>query len=259
MNPESSDTIPPISSPFTTTHWSLIIKAGGDSGTVADNALEELCRSYWPPLYAFIRRIGNNATDAQDLTQSFFEHLLSEKRFSLADPARGRFRSFLLTSLKHFLVNDWRKANRMKRGSGALHLSFNCDPEEAMYVREPSTNETPETIYDRRWARRLLEHALESVGQDYHRTGQGLLFEEIRQLVWGAGSEHGYAVIGPKLGLSEGAFKVAVHRLRLRFRQRVRDAVAATLPDPENVEEVDAELEYLQKVLREGGASQDVA
>ncbi len=253
MNPESSDTLPPPSSPFTTTHWSLIIKAGSDGGDAADIALEELCRAYWPPLYAFVRRIGNNPNDAQDLTQSFFEHLLSEKRISLADPARGRFRSFLLTSLKRFLVNDWRKANRMKRGAGALHLSFNCDPEEAMYVREPSTDETPETIYDRRWARRLLENALESVGQDYQRAGQGDLFEQIRQLVWGDGSDFGYASIGAKLGLSEGAFKVAVHRLRLRFRQRVRDAVAGTLPDPGNVEEIDAELEYLQKILRNGG------
>jgi RNA polymerase sigma-70 factor (ECF subfamily) len=259
MNPEASDTLPPLSSPFTTTHWSLIIKACGDGGALSERALEELCKAYWPPLYAFVRKSGNNPTDAQDLTQAFFQHFLSEKRFSVADPARGRFRSFLLTSLKRFLVNDWRKATRLKRGSGALHLSFNCDPEEAMYVREPSTNETPETIYDRRWARSVLEHALESVGQDYHRAGQGELFDEIRRLVWGMGSDFGYAVIGPKLGLSEGAFKVAVHRLRLRFRQRVRDAVAATLPDPLNAEEVDAEVEYLQRVLRSGGSNSGVA
>jgi RNA polymerase sigma factor (sigma-70 family) len=259
MNPSFSDAIAPVPSPFTTTHWSVVFEAGSEGGPAAAAALEQLCKAYWPPLYVFVRRSGYNRTDAEDLTQAFFEHLLSEQRLVQADPARGRFRTFLLSSLKHFLVNDWRRARRLKRGAGAQHLSFNCDPEEALYAREPATIESPDRIYEWRWATRLLEQALESLGQDYQRAGQNNLFCKIRELVWGDGSDISYASIAAALGLSQGALKVAIHRLRIRFRKRVRDAVAATLPDPKNPDDIEEELGYLQEVLRRGPGDSGVA
>lgn len=239
-----------MSSPFVTTHWSLVINAGHAGSASSEAALEQLCRTYWPPLYAYVRRNGHGPEDAQDLTQSFFERLLSESRFRLADPARGRFRTFLLTSLKHFLVNEWKRGQRLKRGAGTIHLSFNCDPEEAFYAREPVDEVTPELLYEKRWALRLLEEAMDAVRADYVRSKQGALFDALRNCAWGDGSGDRYQDAAAPLGLSEGAFKVAVFRLRQRFRDRLRNTIAATLSDPQNQSEVDAELRNLQEVLR---------
>ncbi len=251
MNPALSDAMHPMASPFATTHWSLVLDAGHSGSATSEAALEKLCRTYWAPLYSYVRRHGHGPEDSQDLTQSFFERLLSESRFRLADPARGRFRTFLLTGLKHFLVNEWKRGQRLKRGAGAVHLSFNCDPEEAFYAREPVDETTPEHLYERRWALRLLEEAMEAVRKDYVRSNQGALFEALRGSAWGDGEGGRYQDLAARLGLSEGAFKVAVFRLRQRFRERLREAVAATLPDPRNRYEVEDEIRHLQETLRQ--------
>lgn len=240
----------PMASPFATTHWSLVLKAGKTGSDHNDAALEKLCRTYWAPLYSYVRRHGHNPEDAQDLTQSFFERLLSEGRFSLADPSRGRFRSFLLTGLKHFLVNEWKRGQRLKRGAGAIHLSFNCEPEEAFFAREPVDAVTPEQVYEYRWALKMLEQAMDAVREDHARANQTELFEGLKGSAWGDGDGGRYQDVAGRLGLSEGAFKIAVFRLRLRFRERLREIVAATLPDPRNRVEVDDEIRHLQEVLR---------
>lgn len=251
MNSALSDALPPMGSPFVTTHWSMILNAGRSGSASSEAALEKLCRTYWAPLYNYVRRHGHSPEDSQDLTQAFFERLLAESRFRLADPARGRFRTFLLTALKHFLVNEWKRGQRIKRGAGAVHLSINCDPEEAYYSREPVDDLTPERVYERRWALRLLEEAMEAVRQDYVRARQGDLFDALRGCAWGEGDGDRYQEIAPRLGLSEGALKVSVFRLRQRFRDRLRDVVAATLRDPQDRFEVEDEIRHLQEVLRQ--------
>jgi RNA polymerase sigma factor (sigma-70 family) len=242
-----------MGSPFVTTHWSMVLNAARTGTAHAEAALEQLCRTYWAPLYTYVRRKGHSPEDAQDLTQSFFERLLSESTFDRADPTRGRFRTFLLSSLRHFLVNEWKRGQRLKRGAGTIHLSFNCDPEEAFYAKEPVDHVTPEFLYEKRWALRLLEQAMESVREDYLRTQQGAVFEALRGCAWGDGSGARYQDAAQSLGISEGAVKIAVFRLRQRFRERLRETVGRTLPDPQNQYEVDAEIRHIQDVLRGGG------
>ncbi len=253
MSPELSDVMSPMASPFATTHWSVVLCAGGTGTPEAEAALEKLCRAYWPPLYAYVRRAGHQPSDAQDLTQAFFERLLADGKFGSAERSRGRFRTFLLSSLKNFLVNEWRRSNRMKRGSGSVHLSFNCEPEEQLYAREPSTLESPDLLYERRWATRLLEQAMDSVRSDYLRARQIELFEAVTPVVWGDSDAKSYAQIAASLSTTEGAIKVAAFRIRQRFRERIRDAVASTLPDPMDEAEIEAEIQHLQHVLRRSG------
>lgn len=250
MNPGLPDAMPPLASPFATTHWSVVICAGGTGTPEAEAALEKLCRAYWPPLYAYVRRTGQQPSDAQDLTQAFFERLLANGRFGSADQSRGRFRTFLLSSLKNFLVNEWRRNNRMKRGSGSANLSFDCAPEEQLFAREPATQESPDVLFERRWATRLLEKAVDAVRNDYLRARQIELFEAVIPAVWGDSDAKSYGQIAASLGTTEGAIKVAAFRIRQRFRERIRDTVASTLPDPCNEAEVNAEIQHLQDVLR---------
>ena len=250
MNTGLSDAMPPHASPFATTHWSVVLCAGEAGSPAAEAALEKLCRTYWPPLYAFVRRSGHSQADAEDLTQGFFYRLLSEGRFGYVSRSRGRFRTFLLSSMKHYLINEWRRNAREKRGFGAVHLSFNCDPEEALYAREPATSESPERLFERRWATRLIEHVFDTVRSDYARSGQTQVFDAIVPVIWGDVETQKYAEISTQLGTTEGALKVAVYRARQRFRDRIRDAVAATLPDPTDAAEVHAELQHLEEVLK---------
>jgi RNA polymerase sigma factor (sigma-70 family) len=243
----------PGGSPFVTTHWSLVLAAGHRQAPDSEAALEQLCRTYWPPLYAYVRRSGRSPEDAQDLTQGFFAHLLTDQRLGTADPDRGRFRSFLLTSLQRFLINDWKRATREKRGGGAALLSFDCDPEEALYAREPADGVTPEHLFERRWATRLLETTLAKLGEDYRAAGQAALFDALKGYVWGDAGDVSYAEIGARIGLTEGAVKVAVHRLRGRFRERLRGLVSDTVANPEDPAEIDAELRHLLEVLSRRG------
>lgn len=250
MDSRLSDKTIPYGSPFTTTHWSVVLRAGNPDDATSDAALDQLCRAYWPPLYSYVRRAGHTREDAEDLTQAFFARLLADRRIGYANPARGRFRSFLLAGLKNFLVNEWRRSTRIKRGSGAVHLSFNCEREEHLFAREPAIHETPESLFERRWAMRVLEQALELVQADYLRAGQERLFDQLRKVLWAPQSDLTYEEIGRSLAMTEGAVKVAVHRLRLRFRDRLRDVVAQTVADGAPGSEIDEEIDFILKALQ---------
>lgn len=228
-----------------------MFKAGRDDDAAAFEALEHLCKQYWPPLYAFVRRSGKSPEDAKDVTQSFFAHLLTDRRIGLADPARGKFRTFLLASLRRFMINEWRSTQRAKRGGQYIHISLDLDPEERFFSGEPHTHDTPEKLFERRWAMRILEQALERLQADYVRTGQHLLFEEMRRVILQRDQDLTYADLGQRLGMTENHFKVSVFRIRQRFRQHVRAVVADTLPDSATTSEIEAELAHLLAVLRD--------
>ncbi len=231
---------------FNTTHWSLVLMAGQTHAPEAEAALDELCRTYWSPLYAYVRRTGHEAHDAQDLTQEFFARLLEKKYLKLADRERGRFRSFLLKSLQHFLINEWDRSQAQKRGGGQKAFSLDEEATERAYLQQPADQLAPESFYDQRWAMTLLEKAMERLGADYVASGKGELFHQLKPLLLTEGSGESYRQLAGPLGLSEGAVKVALHRLRQRFRNAVRAEIAQTVATPE---EVDEELRCLMTAL----------
>jgi len=257
MKRELSDPMTNVASPFATTHWSVVLCAGEAGTPEAEAALEKLCLTYWPPLYAYLRRTGHQPADAEDLTQAFFQRLLSDGRLKTAQRCRGRFRTFLLSSLKNFLVNEWRRTNRLKRGSGSVHLSLDCSPEEEIYAREPATLESPDLLFERRWAKKLVDQALEMVRQDYLRARQVELYEAVMPVVWGDADTKTYSQIAASLGTTEGAFKVAVFRARQRIGDRIRETVASTVSDPSDGYEIDAEMQHLQDILKGRMPNQD--
>jgi RNA polymerase sigma-70 factor (ECF subfamily) len=214
--------------------------------TGASQALEGLCSAYWPPLYAYVRRQGHGPDDAQDLTQEFFARLLVKRYLQHADPACGRFRTFLLTSLKHFLISDWRKGTRQKRGGGHTPLSMDAETAEQGYAAEPVEALTPEGIYERRWAATLIERVLTRLRSEYADAGKDRLFERLKDSLWGEGSSSPYATLAAELGVSEGALKVSAHRLRQRCRELLRAEIAQTVARPE---EIDEELQHLMAVF----------
>lgn len=245
-DPITPDAPPPTPTPaggsFKTTQWSLVLSADGSPGSASFRALEKLCQTYWFPVYTFIRRQAKSPEDAQDLTQEFFSRFLARGGFSKADRERGRFRSFLLTSVKHFLTEDWRKANRQKRGGGQLVLSYTADEAESRYTAEPMDELTPDRVFDQRWAEALLERVMARLRMDYEVTGRAAIYQQLQQLIWGGNSELSYEEMGAKLGMNEGAVKVAVHRLRQRFREQLHAEVAETV-DKES--DVDSEIRHL--------------
>ncbi len=227
---------------FATTHWSLVLTAVGSGTPGADEALAELCRSYWYPLFAYLRSRGHGAQDAEDLTQAFFTRLLEKQALQQADPARGRFRSFLLASIKNFAANQHDREVAQKRGGTTLRLSLDLALAERRFEREPSTNETPERIFDRQWAVTLLERVFMALKAEYGGEPRRAQFERLKVYLLGDGPQLPYATTGEDLGMSEGAVKVAVHRLRRRFRDLVRAEIANTVASPE---EIDDELRHL--------------
>jgi len=235
---------------FVTTHWSVVLAAGDRASTGAEEALEKLCQTYWYPLYAFIRRQGHEAHDAEDITQEFFARFLARDYFSRADPALGRFRNFLLASLKHFLSERHRHAHRLKRGGGLHFLSWDNQTAEERYRFEPCDSSHAEESFDRQWAYMLLEKALSRLGDEQSATGKSESFSRLKDFVWGDQIGVSYAEAAEWLGLSEGAFKVMVHRLRKRFRELLREEVAHTVSA---VHEIDDELRYLASILRGSG------
>jgi len=237
---------PVRSGEFTTTHWSVVLAAAQQESPQAAEALETLCRTYWYPLYVYVRRRGYEHEDAQDLTQQFFALFLQKEYVRLADRQRGRFRTFLLHALEHFLVNEWKRAQRVKRGGGTPCLSLDADEAENRYALETVTTLTPERVYEMRWARTLLEQVLAALQQEYTASGQGQVFEALAELLWGKDASVSYAQIGEHLGMTEGAVGTAMHRLRQRFRDRLRAEVAHTVAEPG---EVDEELHYLLTVV----------
>jgi RNA polymerase sigma-70 factor (ECF subfamily) len=223
------------------------LAAGHSSVPGAQAALEELCRTYWFPLYAFARRQGNNPEDAQDLTQDFFSRLLAKNYLAKADPDRGKFRTFLLGSLKNFLVNEWKRAGRLKRGGGTEFFSIEANAAEDRYAAEEPDEFNPDVEYETRWAITLVEQVLAALRREFKAADKARLFEELKGFIWGDKSSASYAEIAGELNLSEGTVKVAVHRLRQRFRELLRAEVANTVARPEDI---DVELRHLISVLK---------
>jgi len=222
---------------FVTTHWSLVVSAGRNDTPHARDALENLCRAYWFPIYAFVRRQGHGPPDAQDLTQEFFARLLEKKQLAGADPAKGRFRSFLLASLKHFLANEWDKTRAQKRGGGQKLIPIDVATAETSGGLEPADGLTAEKIFERRWALTLLDQVLRRLRAEYVRDGKENLFEQLKPTLTETSRTIAYAEIATRLGTNEGAVKVAVHRLRQRYREVLRAEIADTVASPGEVED----------------------
>lgn len=231
---------------FNTTHWSVVLAAGQADSEDAGAALDELCRTYWFPLYAYVRRRGHNPEEAQDLTQEFFLRFLERKYLRLADSTRGRFRSFLLTSLKNFLINEWEKTRAAKRGNGHSFHPWDLDDAERRYLAEAGGDLTPDRLFERRWAVAVVEHTQSRLRGEYEAANKLALFDGLKDQVWGdpAGS---YSDLAGRLHTTEGALRIAAHRMRERFRTLLREEVAHTAANPA---EVDDELRYLVSLLR---------
>ncbi len=246
MNLNGSDATKPSDTWFATTRWTVVLSAGDPGSPQAAAALETLCRAYWYPLYAYIRRRGYSAPDAQDLTQEFFSQLLEHRWVVRADRDKGRFRSFLLMALKRFLANQWDQGQTVKRGGRAHRVPLPLDAGESRYAQEPVDRSTPEQIFEKRWVLTLLESVLSHLREEYVRDGKALLFDTLRPCLIGSGELQPYAAVAAELDMTEGAVKVAVCRLRERYRARLREEIAPTVASPADVEE---ELRHLFRVL----------
>jgi len=243
-NPTGSDL--PQQPAFVTTRWSVVLMAGHSDTAHAQAALEKLCRAYWYPLYAYVRRRGQSPEDAKDLTQEFFARLLERNWIGRADQQRGRFRSFLLSAMNHFLADEWDKARAQKRGGGQIPVPLQFDTAETRYGYEPVDNTTPEQNFERRWALTLLDTVLQRLHSEYEQEGRAEFFAALHPCLVGDRANQPYADLAVKLGISEGAVKSAVHRLRQRYRHLLRDEIAQTVAEPG---EVDEELHHLFAVL----------
>jgi RNA polymerase sigma factor (sigma-70 family) len=223
---------------FVNTHWSLVLSAADPRhSSQARESLDKLCRAYWPPLYAFIRRQGESPHDAQDLTQAFFERLLEKDYLRAVDRGKGRFRSFLLAALKHFLSNERDKARAKKRGGGQVLVPLDCSTAETQYRHEPADTLTPDKAFERQWAMALLERTMARLREAYAADGRSALFDQLKSTLTEARGSVPYAALGARLDLSEAAVKMAVHRLRRRYREVLREEVAETVARPEEVED----------------------
>jgi RNA polymerase sigma-70 factor (ECF subfamily) len=234
---------------FATTHWTVVLAAGHGDTSHAQDALAHLCRRYWYPLYAYARRRGYSPPDAQDLTQEFFARLLRGNWIAQADRQRGRFRTFLLSAMQHFLANEWNKAHAQKRGGTQPILSLDDESAEGRYLLEPAEKNTPETLFERGWALSLLNDVLKRLKEEFYREGKQDWMEAMQPVLTADRNVIGYADIAQKLGMTETAARVAVHRLRRRYRQLIRAEVANTVASPD---EVEAEMRHLLQVLLNG-------
>jgi RNA polymerase sigma factor (sigma-70 family) len=234
----------PGPSQFPTTRWTLVVAAGDRRRKEAQSALVSLCENYWYPLYAWLRRRGYPAEQAQDLTQEFFTRVLEGRYLDRADREKGRFRSFLLTSLKFFVADEEDRLRAYKRGGGVV-LPLELSSGEERYQREPSHDETPERIFDRRWALSVLDRVVEKLKEEFVQHGRTEHFERLKIFLLGQ-SDAPYATLAREMNTSEGALKVAIHRLRKRYRELFRQEIADTVADPA---EVESELRYLAAAL----------
>jgi RNA polymerase sigma-70 factor (ECF subfamily) len=234
----------PGPSQFPTTRWTLVVAAGDPHRKEARSALVYLCENYWYPLYAYLRRRGYLADEAQDLTQDFFVRVLEGRYLDRADPEKGRFRSFILTSLKFFVADEADRQRALKRGGGTVvPLEFSSGEER--YQREPAHDETPERIFERRWALTVLDRVVEKLRNEFVHHGHLEHFERLKVFLLGQ-SDAPYAALAREMNTSEGALKVAIHRLRKRYRELFRREIADTVADPA---EVESELRFLAAVL----------
>jgi RNA polymerase sigma factor (sigma-70 family) len=234
---------------FVTTRWSVVLMAGRSHTPRSRDALANLCQTYWYPLYAYVRRRGYSAADAQDLTQEFFARLLERESLANADPGRGRFRSFLLTAMNHFLIGEWERARAQKRGGGREPLSLELAAAEKRYDLEPADDSTPDKMFDRQWALTLLDKVVGCLEGEYRRENKAELFAALKETLAGTRESQPYAVLAERLGMSEGAVKVAVHRLRKRYREFLQAEIADTVTSPE---EADEEMKHLFRALAGG-------
>jgi RNA polymerase sigma factor (sigma-70 family) len=233
---------------FPTTHWSLVVAARPDeaSRSQARKALADLCKAYWYPLYAFVRYRGYSADEAQDLTQSFFTRIVETHGLASADPERGRFRSYLLGAMKHFLANEWHRTRAHKRGGGFTIIDLDALDPETRYALEPAAPVDPDTGFDRKWALEIIARALSRLSAEMKDRGKGELFEALKGNLTGEEAERSQTAA--RLGMTEGALKTAVHRLRQRYRRFLRAEIAETVSDPEDI---DMEMRHLVTALRQ--------
>jgi RNA polymerase sigma factor (sigma-70 family) len=235
---------------FAPTRWTMVLQAGRGADTAARDALERLCATYWFPLYAYVRRRGFAAHDAQDLTQGFFARILERRTLAHADPGRGRFRSFMLAALKHFIADEWEKARAAKRGGGRELVSLDFAAAEQRLDLEPvDPGAAPDDSFDRRWALALLDEVLRRLEEEFRQDGRAAQFAALKQTLTSSGSDTPYAELAVRLGTNEGAVKVSVHRLRKRYRalleQEIRDTVAT-------VSDAKEEMRHLLRALTGG-------
>ena len=231
---------------FATTHWSTVLAAGATPSPQAAAALERLCQTYWYPLYAFVRRKGYDAHEAEDLTQSFFARLLEKRDLHGVAPEKGKFRSFLLCSLNHFLANEWDKSQRLKRGGGIIFSPLQTTGAEDRYSLETPGSDTPERAFDRRWAEAMLAVVLARLRAEFDDTSRPSRFDELKPYLLGEPGADAYAAVARRLQLSEQGVKSAVHRLRRRLRELFREEIAHTVATRA---EIDEELRYLVKLM----------
>lgn len=240
--------IPARHSVFVTTRWSMVLAATRNDSTQSRDALARLCQVYWYPLYGYVRRRGYAVHDAQDLTQAFFEQLLARQSLVSADPNLGRFRSFLLAAMNNFLISEWKKGMAQKRRGACNMLSLDLAAAEERFDLEPADNAAPDKIFEKQWATTLLAEVLNRLDREYQDEGKSDLFSALKQTLMGLRESQPYGELASRLDMNENAIKVAVHRLRKRYRELIRDEIANTLGP---TEDVDSEMRYLFKVLSE--------
>lgn len=233
---------------FAATRWTLVLAAArGSVSPCAAEAMAELCRIYWYPLYAYVRRRGSDAHEAEDLTQEFFLRLLAKNYLAAVDREKGKFRAFLLASLKHFLANEWGRSQAQKRGGGQVIIPLDTLSAESRYRLEPWHDLNPEKLYERQWALTVLEQVLGRLqAESLALNGNQAVFERLKQFLTGGRESASYAQVAAELEMTEGAVKTAVHRLRRRYRQLLREEIAQTVAGPE---EIDDEIRYLLSCL----------
>jgi DNA-directed RNA polymerase specialized sigma24 family protein len=234
------------SATFATTHWSVVVTAGQPDSPEAAAALEKLCRTYWFPLYAYVRRRGYSEHDGQDVTQGFFAHLFEHRSLNRVDREKGRFRSFLLASLNYFLADQWDRASAQKRGGGREIFSLDAQQAEERYRLEPADERSPDKLFERRWAMTLLDQVLARLAQEFSDAGKSELFNRLRPFLVEGTGEKTYAETAREGGTTEEALKKAVQRMRRRYHQLFREEIAQTVASPDEVEE---ELRHLCAVL----------
>ncbi|MGZ8939907.1 MAG: RNA polymerase sigma factor [Limisphaerales bacterium] len=243
----SSALVPPSGAQwFVTTQWSLVVATREGDSSGASEALNDLCRAYWPPLYSYIRRQGHDVAEAQDLTQEFFSRLLQRDYLARVDQQRGKFRSFLLAYVKHFLSEQLEKARAQKRGGGQKLLSLNASEGEEGYLSEPVDELTPEQVFERRWVQTILQRVFDRLAVEYVKGGKAGLFEELKDFQPRQSGSLTYAQIGARLGTTEAAVKSAMQRLRQRHREILREEIAQTVTSTNEVEE---EIRHMREVL----------
>jgi RNA polymerase sigma factor (sigma-70 family) len=236
----------PQAASFATTHWSLVLAAGTRALPESAKALAALCQAYWPPVYMFVRRQVADLHEAQDLTQTFFTQLLEKNILAVAQPSRGRFRSFLLTSVRNFLLNEWDKQKAKKRGGGQKLLALDFQHHDSNFTLEPADPVSAERLYERQWALALLDQVMARLRTEHVNAGKEKVFDNLKIFLSGGGADASLADFARRLGVSENAAKVAAHRLRKRYRELLRAEVAQTLAD---AEEIDDEIRQLFAAL----------